>query len=224
MIQEIYIKPRRAGIEITKKGVFPVKAATKSSFVDLFRLYELSPEEVQNLYGHLLEYQSGNGCYVLHGFASAVTAGTLNALFLSTFEFFKGCESLVITKRDYLDDNEAIFDMLQALNVKVKYVVPESLAYMAFLCYENKLPDGSATVLNLKGGKAVVTLYKVESGSGDSEEQACRRFKISMEKKEIVDCICDDDIRGIIVRNVCRTRSRCSSRSWHNPEALSWRA
>lgn len=200
LIQEVNVKPRKAGIEVTAQGIHPIRSITKDGLVNLFELYELTPEEVAGLYGHLLTHDSGVS-YKHKGFTNKVTPTVLNALFLSNFDFLKGCESLVVTKRDYLDDREeSVFNTFQVLNIRIKCVVPESLAYVTFLVYESKITAKRVVTINMRGAKTVLSLYEVEIES--AEESKDTKIGIKAVKTAVLEGLSDNHIQKVIKDHV----------------------
>lgn len=211
LIQEVTSKNKIFGVKITRGGVTPTKAFDIDAFTGPFELYELSLESANKLYGRILSSTS-DGKYALKGLRKKITPTIVNALFLKNLKLLCGCESLVVTKRDYLSDGIDILNAFRLAGLNVKYVVPESLAYLAFLAHDRKIDSKNAVVINLKGKKTVFSLNEVLAESkGNDEKNGARSFKIRRAKTEIYEELSDDHIKKIILEHLKEKIQECVS-------------
>lgn len=197
LIQEATSRNKVFGVKIERSGVTPTKLLDIDGFMDPFELYEMSPEAVRTAYGHILSSMP-NGSYVMKGFRSKITPTVVNALFIKSIEMLHGCESLVVTKRDYLEDGVGILNAFMLAGVNVKYVVPESLAYLAFLAYDRKIDTKDIVTVNMKGKKTVLSLNEVVTESKDSDKKESGMIKIRRVKTMVYDELCDEHIKNIV--------------------------
>lgn len=197
LIQEATSRNKVFGVKIERSGVTPTKSFAIDGFTDPFELYELSPESASQTYSRILSI-TPDGCYVMKGFRRKITPTVVNALFLKNIEMLCGCESLVVTKRDYLENGVGILNAFRLAGLSVKYVVPESLAYLAFLAYDRKVDSKVIVAVNLKGKKTTLSLNEVLEESTESSQNGARAIRIRRARTEVYEELSDDHIKKIV--------------------------